>query len=125
MNYDIKEHLGMQIEQFLNAYNTGNIELLERSLDNIKDILEASEVNIISENVSKWDEDKKKQIDKIFNKSKNAIKTILESDDPNFFVDIEEIKTDVVNSISMVENDYWESVRKMVLKSVYGINEKE
>ena len=56
MNYDIKEHLGMQIEQFLNAYNTGNIELLERSLDNIKDILEASEVNIISENVSKWDE---------------------------------------------------------------------
>ena len=127
MVYDTNVHLMSQVELFLNFYSSGDVGGLIRCCDVIKDILEKEGVNDLKKNVESWDKQKeleklklvKGSIKKILDKADMAYKTIVEAEDgESLFIDVQEIQKDLMESLGVLERDYWDSVRKDILDSV-------
>jgi len=127
MVYDTNVHLMSQVELFLNFYSSGDVGGLIRCCDVIKDILEKEGVNDLKKNVESWDKQKeleklkivKGSIKKILDKADMAYKTISEAEDgESLFIDVQEIQKDLMDSLGLLERDYWDSVRKDILDSV-------
>lgn len=119
MEYDIKEHLGQQVEYFLNGFTGGDVGVMERAKNTILDIYKNMDDNSIVLSISDWDKKKQLEINKLWDKALEGIKTIAESKDKEeLFVDIEEIRNDVIQALNQLEVDYWDSIRKLLLKNV-------
>ena len=127
MVYDTNVHLMSQVELFLNFYSSGDVGGLIRCCDVIKDIFEKEGVVSLKKNIESWDKQKelekfklvKGSIKKILDKADMAYKTISEAEDgESLFIDVQEIQKDLMDSLGLLERDYWDSVRKDILDSV-------
>lgn len=119
MEYDVKEHLGQQVEFFLNGFTGGDVGVMTRAKNTILDIYKNVDDNSIVLSVEDWDRKKQAEIDKLWKKALDAIKTLAESKDKeDIFIDIEEIRNDVLQALNQLEVDYWDSIRKLLLKNV-------
>ena len=127
MVYDTNIHLMSQVELFLNFYSSGDVGGLIRCCDVIKDIFEKEGVVSLKENIENWDKQKeleklklvKGSVKKILDKADMAYKTISEADEgESLFIDVQEIQKDLMESLGLLEREYWDSVRKDILDSV-------
>jgi len=117
--YDITIHLAGQIENFLNSYNAADIAAMSRVKENFKDICKNSELKTIVKQIEEWDKNKNTEINKIYKKAQTAIKTIMETKNgEELFIDLEEIKNDIVNNLNQLEKQYWDHIRNLMLESV-------
>jgi len=119
MSYDVEGHVAQQIENFLNGYGAGDIGIMERSKSNFKAIMETAKKDKIVGSLNTWDKKKLDEMERIWKKATDALKTITVSkkDEP-LFVDIEEIKQDLANSFNLLEGEYWDSIRGLMLGSI-------
>jgi len=125
MNYDISVHLGQQMENFLNAYAAGEVEAMERTKSNIKDIMKNSDMKDVLDNIDKWDNKKNSEITKIIKKAREALKEIASDENKkDIFIDVEEIKNDTIEALSTLEGEYWDSIRNLILKSVNEVQDE-
>lgn len=117
--YDIKDHLPQQMEIFLNGLSSGNIEILETVKDNIMDIYRNINEDKIIMSIETWDKKKQDKIQEIWNKALESVKTIAETKNKEeLFIDIDEIKNDVLASLNSLERNYWNSIRSLLLKNM-------
>lgn len=120
MDYDIKVHLGQQIENFLNGFAAGDAMVLDRTLSNIRDIVNKAGNTEFIGNLKEWDTKKTQETNKIFNKARDALKVLTESKDgADLFVDVEEIKADTMKAFNDLETKYWEAIRELVINNAF------
>jgi len=125
MNYDVSVHLGQQMENFLNAYASGDVEAMERTKSNIKDIMKNTGMKNIIDNIEQWDNKKNEEIVKIIAKARDALKEIASKEaKDDIFIDIEEIKKDTVEALSTLEGEYWDSIKNLILKSINEVEDE-
>jgi len=119
MSYDIEVHIGQQIENFLNSYAAADAGAMERVKNNLLDIYKTNnDIDVVTA-IKEWDNKKKIEIEKIWKKANEAIKTMaISKKDEQMFIDIKEIETDVVKALNMLEGEYWDSIRNLFLKNV-------
>lgn len=119
MSYDIEGHIAQQIENFLNGYGAADIGMMERSKSSFKAIMETAKKENVVGSFDKWDKKKLEEMDKIWKKATEAIKLItVTKKGEELFVDIEEIKQDLANAFNLLEGEYWDSIRNLMLDSV-------
>ena len=119
MSYEINVHIGQQIENFLNGYAAADAGAMERVKNNLMDIYKNSDDIDVVTAIKEWDNKKKIEITKIWTKANEAIRTMtVAKKDEAMFIDIKEIETDVIQALNMLEGEYWDSIRSLVLKSV-------
>jgi len=117
--YDISDHLPQQIEYFLNGLSSGNIEVLETTKNNIMDIFRNMDEDGVVLSIESWDKKKNDKIKDIWEKALESIKTVAETKNKEeLFIDIDEIKKDVAIALNTLENEYWNSIRALLLKNV-------
>jgi len=117
MNYDVKVHLGQQVENFLNGYAAGDKAILQRSITNISSIFEETGDASFKTAMEKMDKTRKDELQKIWNKAKDAMKLLADTKEGDaIFIDVEEIKQDVVDSLAKLETNYWDSIRGLLLR---------
>lgn len=113
MEYDIKVHLPQQIENLLQAYASGDIETLTRVKDNLLDIIEEK---TFQKDLKALDEEKIKHIDTIKKKAMDAVKLLSEVKTlDEIFVDVEEIRNDLVLGLNNAETEYWEGLKDYII----------
>ena len=120
MTYDIKTHLGQQMENFLNAFAGADVEGMLRIKETIIDIFKNSEEheNIVS-TVEGWDKEKIKEIEKILSTVKeagNQINDVKNIDE--YFVMLENMRNIVTRQLGELEGEYWSRLRSYLLKNV-------
>lgn len=119
MEYDIKNHLGQQIENFLNAFAGADVAAMERIKRTIMDIYHNTDDGSIVISIKEWDKRKQDEIQKLWDKASESLRTIATTKKKEeLFIDVDEMKNDIVRSLNELESDYWESVRGLFLKSV-------
>lgn len=119
MSYDVEGHVAQQIENFLNGYDAADIGMMERSKSSFKAIMETAKKNKVTDNMDSWDKKKLEEIDKIWKKATEALKLITTTKKgEELFVDIEEIKQDLASAFNVLEGEYWDSIRGLMLDSV-------
>lgn len=120
MTYDIKTHLGQQMENFLNAFAGADVEGMLRIKETIIDIFKNSEEheNIVS-TVEGWDKEKIKEIEKILSTVKEAGKQINDVKNiDEYFVMLENMRNIVTRQLGELEGEYWSRLRSYLLKNV-------
>lgn len=115
MSYDKKVHIPQRLETFLQGFEAGNKDALERTISNLKDLLDD---DMFSEKLNNIDNARNEKIDNVKKKALDSLKTILESKETDdLFIDVNEIFTDLQSTINEIEEGYWEKVRDYVLDS--------
>ena len=118
MEYDIETHVAQQIENFLNGYNAADIGTMERSKSNFKAIMKEAKKDKVIDSFNTWDKKKLDEMERIWKKATEAIKLItVTKKGEELFVDVEEIKQDLANSFNLLEGEYWDSIRGLMLGS--------
>ena len=119
MEYDIETHVAQQIENFLNGYDAADIGIMERSKSNFKAIMETANKDKVVGSIDTWDKKKIDEMEKIWKKATEASKLItVTKKGEELFVDVEEIKQDLANSFNLLEGEYWDSIRGLMLGSI-------
>ena len=119
MSYDIEVHIGQQIENFLNSYAAADAGAMERIKNNLLDIYKHKNNLPAVTAIKDWDQKKQTEILKIWNKAHIAMETMLTTKkDEHMFIDTKEIETDAVQALNMLEGEYWDSIRGLMLKHV-------
>ena len=112
MKYDINIHLPAQVEGLMNSFQKADVAALERSFNNIKNLIKDEKFH---NDIKDYQEKRMKKIDELSKKAFDAAKTI--NDVKSFselYVDIEEIKNDLIGSIELVEQDYWDHIKEYI-----------
>jgi len=116
MTYDKKMHIAQQVENFMNSFAQGDSGSLDRCLSNLKEIIDS---DILEEGILMADRTKKQELDKLWVKAREAIKTASENDDKGkVFIDIQEIQKDLSESLNLLEMDYWETIRRYIIENL-------
>jgi len=112
MKYDVSTHLPSQIEGLMIAFQKADIPLLERSLNNIKNLVKDDKFH---KDIKDYQDKRMKKIEELSSKAFEAAKTI--NDAKNFselYIDVEEIKNDLITSIETIEQDYWDHIKEYI-----------
>lgn len=116
MEYDKKIHIAQQVENFMNSFATGDSGSLERTLSNITEVFDAP---MLLEKIKIADKTKKEEINKIWIKARDAIKTTSESNKQGeLFIDIAEVQKDLQQALNIIEMDYWEAIRGFIMEDI-------
>lgn len=119
MEYDITMHLGSQIENFLNSYDAADVETMIRITENYRDICKNSGLQKIVTQLDEWDKYRQTEITNTWKKARQGLETLLQTKNgEELFLDLEEIKNDVITSLNKLEKEYWDSIRGLMLRSV-------
>lgn len=117
--YDLRMHLGQQLEFFLNGYTSGNLDVLERAKRTIMDLYKNMDDDDVIGAIEAWDKEKQSEITKLWDKARESIKTIATTKKgEELFIDIDEIKKDVLVALNELEVEYLDSIRDLLLKNV-------
>ena len=112
MKYEIMAHLPQQLENLYNAFAQGDAALLDRILDNIKDIVKDE---TFQADLKDYDKERKEQFEKIQKKALEAIKTLSEAKDINeVYIDLKEIQDDFTAALNGMEGEYWDKVKEYI-----------
>lgn len=132
--YDVLVHMGQQMEAFLYFFSQGDIPGIYRCRDNIIDLYVAGGDVELKKNIDSWDEEKEKEKIKLFkkateqliSKASSALETMSSVEDgESLFIDMDEIKQDIADSLNMLEKDYLDSVRKALLDKNQGLTDED
>ena len=119
MGYDIKIHLGQQMENFLTAFANADVVAMERIKGIIMDIFKNTDEESILLSVHNWDKKRQDEIQKVWNKALETVKTIAGAKkNEELLIDLDVMKRDTVQALNELENDYWVSIRGLFLKNV-------
>ena len=117
--YDITVHIGQQIENFLNSYDSADVETMIRVTDNFKDICKNSGLVQLVKQLDEWESYRKGEISKTWKKARQSLETLLGAKEgEELFIDIDEIKNDVIQGLNKLDKEYWDSIRGLMLRSV-------
>lgn len=120
MTYDIKTHLGQQMENFLNAFAGADVEGMLRIKETIMDIFKNCDEheNTVS-TVESWDKEKIKEIQKILEAGKETGKQINDVKNiDEYFIMLENMRNIVTRQLGELEGEYWSRLRSYLLKNV-------
>jgi hypothetical protein len=120
MTYDIKTHLGQQMENFLNAFAGADVEGMLRIKETIIDIFKNCDEheNTVS-TVESWDKEKIKEIQKILEAGKETGKQINDVKNiDEYFIMLENMRNIVTRQLGELEGEYWSRLRSYLLKNV-------
>ena len=112
MKYDISTHLPSQIEGIMIAFQKADIPLLERSLNNIKNLVKDDKFH---KDIKDYQDKRVNKIEELTNKAFDAAKTINDAKSfSELYIDIEEIKNDLITAIETIEQDYWDHIKEYI-----------
>ena len=109
MKYNTYAHLPSQIETFLNAYNQGNPEILERTYSNIKDVIQDKTFH------KDIDEYKNKLEQEIKQLEKNTLETIQNASKTKTIDDIIQTLNQAENKLQSLNNSYLETIKSYIV----------
>ena len=123
MKYDMNAHLPQQVENLLNGFAQGDAALLERIKTNIKDIVQDK---TFLKDMDDYDKRKLEKITELMNKAKDAIKTMVETKNPDeLFVDAQGILNDLTTALGTIEGEYWDTIKSYVIGWMKQLEMKE
>ena len=123
MKYEIMAHLPQQLENLYNAFAQGDAALLDRVLDNIKDIVKDE---AFQADLKDYDKERKEQFEKIQKKALESIKTLTEAKDINeVYIDLKEIQDDFTTALNSMEGEYWDKTKEYISKWADQLNVEE
>ena len=112
MKYDVSGHTPSRIETLLAGYEKADVELMERSLENLKNIIKDKK---FIKDIEHYDTERHTKIMDIQKKAINAARELLKKDDGStIFIDIEEIKQDMMRLLEESEKGYWNAIKDYV-----------
>jgi len=122
MTYEIKAHLGQQLENFLNAFAGADVESMHRIkeifVDIYKNINEPEYDNNVSTIVG-WDKEKIKEIEKIRVKAVEDSKKLADTKTlEEFIFTIRAIDNGLTHSLGELEGEYWSRIKSFFVKTV-------
>lgn len=116
-------HLPQQVENLLNGFAQGDAALLERIKTNIKDIVQDK---TFLKDMDDYDKRKLEKITELMNKAKDAIKTMVETKNPDeLFVDAQGILNDLTTALGTIEGEYWDTIKSYVIGWMKQLEMKE
>ena len=123
MKYELMAHLPQQMENFYNAFAQGDAALLDRVLDNLKDIIKDKS---FQNDLKDYDKERKEQFDKIQKKALDGIKALSEAKDINeVYIDLKEIQDDFTAALNSMEGEYWDKVKEYISEWTNQLNVEE
>lgn len=112
MKYDVGGHLPSQVELLMVCFQKADIPGLERALSNIRNLVKDKR---FQKALSDYDKQKLAKINEINDKVFDAAKTIMDAKSfSELYVDVEELKNDLIKSLESVELDYWDHVKDYI-----------
>lgn len=116
MKYDVSGHLPSQIDGLIQGFQKADIPLMERSLDNIRNLVKDSKLKDALDGYKNARLDKVAELEK---KALDAAKTIRESKTfSDLYIDLEEIKNDLLAALEQMEREYWNTVKELITSYV-------
>jgi hypothetical protein len=112
MKYDVSNHIPTQIELMLVSFQKADVAGLERALDNMRNIVKDKRFHAALDDYNKERIDK---INALNTKALDAAKTIVSAKNfSELYIDVEEIKNDLVSTLDGIEKDYWNHVKDYI-----------
>jgi len=112
MKYDLNIHLPAQLEGLMLSFQKADIPTLERSLSNIKNLIKDQK---FQSDIKEYEKKRVEEIDRLTKKAYDAVKTIDNAKDfGELYVDIEEIKNDLIASVDLIEQEYWNHIKEYI-----------
>ena len=112
MKYDVSMHLPSQVEGLMLAFQKADVPFLERCLNNIVNLVKDDK---FQKDIKEYQERRMKKIEELTSKALDAARTVKDAKSfSELYVDVEEIKNDLVSSIDLVEQDYWDHIKEYV-----------
>jgi len=120
MTYEIKAHLGQQMENFLNAFAGADVEgmlrIKEIFVDLYKNINEPEYETAVS-TINGWDKEKLSEIEKIrlveASKKLSDTKTLGE-----FFFNMDRLRESATQAVGELEGEYWSRMKSFFVKTM-------
>lgn len=114
--YDKKVHLGQQMENYLNAFASGDSTSLERILSNMKDIINDGSFKTDLEGYEKARQ--KSMTEAMKNATENAKKLVEAKNIGEILVVVEELKNGLQAELDIIEGKHWEKIRSYLLGTI-------
>lgn len=118
-NYDviletqIGKHLPQQIENFFNAYDQGNVELLERIKESIITIIPDGSFH---QDLLDYDKSRKNNINNLMDLAIKTIKEQPQSKEPKDTIEnINQGLSDLQNDLNTLEHEYWQIIAEYMV----------
>ena len=112
MKYELMAHLPQQLENLYNAFAQGDAELLDRVLDNIKDIVKDE---AFQKDLKDYDKERNEQFETLQKKALEGIKALTDAKNINeVYIDINEIQKDFTGALNSMEGEYWDKVKEYI-----------
>jgi hypothetical protein len=122
MTYEIKAHLGQQMENFLNAFAGADVEgmlrIKEIFVDLYKNINEPEYETAVS-TINGWDKEKLSEIEKIRVKLVEASKKLSDTKTlGEFFFNMDRLRESATQAVGELEGEYWSRMKSFFVKTV-------
>jgi hypothetical protein len=122
MTYEIKAHLGQQMENFLNAFAGADVEgmlrIKEIFVDLYKNINEPEYETAVS-TINGWDKEKLSEIEKIRIKIVEDSKKLSDTKTlGEFFFNMDRLRESATQAVGELEGEYWSRMKSFFVKTV-------
>lgn len=122
MTYEIKAHLGQQMENFLNAFAGADVEgmlrIKEIFVDLYKNINEPEYETAVS-TINGWDKEKLSEIEKIRVKLVEASKKLSDTKTlGEFFFNMDRLRESATQAVGELEGEYWSRMKSFFVKTM-------
>lgn len=122
MTYEIKAHLGQQMENFLNAFAGADVEgmlrIKEIFVDLYKNINEPEYETAVS-TINGWDKEKLSEIEKIRVKLVEASKKLADTKTlGEFFFNMDRLRESATQAVGELEGEYWSRMKSFFVKTM-------
>jgi len=122
MTYEIKAHLGQQMENFLNAFARADVEgmlrIKEIFVDLYKNINEPEYETAVT-TIVRWDKEKLNELEKIRIKIAEDSKKLSDTKTlEEFFFNMDRLRESATQAVGELEGEYWSRMKSFFVKTV-------
>lgn len=111
--YDLGLHVPQQVDNFLQAYASGDMGALERVKDNLVSVVD--DVGF-KKAVDDYNVERKNKFDSLVKNALESVETLVKSNKSiDLFSGIDEIRNVLQIDLNMMESEYWSTVREYVV----------
>ena len=112
MKYDIGMHIPTQVEGLMIAFQKADVLAMERSLDNLKNLVKDKK---FLKDLNDYQKKKIEQINQLTVKALDAAKTIVGAKSFNeIYIDVQEMGKDLTMAMDIIEKDYWNHIKDYI-----------
>jgi hypothetical protein len=117
MKYDIGMHIPTQVEALMVAFSKADVPAMERSLDNLKNLVKDKK---FLKDLDDYNKKRFSQLDALNKKADDAVKTILSTKKFNeLYVDVQEMAKDLTLAMDDIVKDYWNHIKDYITLYLY------